>query len=277
MRPRRSLQHGEYGYARREKCRCDMCLRVMRQYQKRREYDQVRGVSRRADAAPVRRHVQRLFDVGITAHQISIATGKKVTPQQIKNLIGGSRTSGKPVAFLAPHTAQILLGVTKEMADVRFKRVPSVGVHRRLRALQWMGYTLPDLAERLGMGYTAIYHYMQREQVTVDTATKVASLYTELSMKVGPNDRERWRAYRNGWLPPMAWDEHTIDDPDAEPDLASLSCVVGHCLRPVFQKSLCRSHYYIVSAAGGVKESRKYRAAVKRLSLQPKWTERESA
>lgn len=277
MRPRRSLQHGEYGYARREKCRCDLCLKVMRQYQKRREYDQVRGVSRRADAAPVRRHVQRLFDVGITAHQISIATDKKVSPQQIKNLIEGSRTSGKPVAFVAPHTAKILLGITKEMADVRFQRVSSVGVHRRLRALQWMGYTLPDLAERLGMGYTAIYHYMRRDLVTVDTATNVAKLYNELSMKVGPNDRERWRAYRNGWFPPMAWEEHTIDDPDAEPDLASLGCVVSHCLRPMFKLSLCRTHYWAVSKAGGVTESRKYRAAVKRLGLPRRWTGEESA
>lgn len=60
------------------------------------------------------------------------------------------------------------------------------------------------------------HHRMFRQ-----TAADVAAVYDRLSMIVPDWHRYRTRtrnaALARGWLPPLAWDDDTIDDPTAEP------------------------------------------------------------
>lgn len=104
-------------------------------------------------------------------------------------------------------------------------RIDPTGTQRRLQALVAMGYTWraidrhlghQNLAEKWGNG--------RLRYVFPATATKVAKVYEKLSMTLPPNQTSREKAAvtkarniarRNGWPPPLAWDN--IDNPDEQP------------------------------------------------------------
>jgi len=96
-------------------------------------------------------------------------------------------------------------------------RVPAIGTTRRIRALLAIGWTTDLIAERLGLGNYTVRDWLYRDAVYKSTAEKIAAVYDEWSMIVGPSDLGRRRAARKGWPPPLAWDDDTIDDPDAKP------------------------------------------------------------
>lgn len=105
------------------------------------------------------------------------------------------------------------------------KAVPALGAQRRLQALLALGWSSHSIAVAAGVAHRnhvwRIVHgqkgkptkWIQRE-----TFEWVCRVYDELSMKL-PDGRyaPRTRAYaeRNGWAPPLAWDD--IDDPDETP------------------------------------------------------------
>jgi len=95
--------------------------------------------------------------------------------------------------------------------------VDATGTIRRLRALAAMGWPMKQLAAMSGVAMPTISYLMHHRRATVysRTAAKVAALYDELSMKEGNSQRSRLRARRHGWAPPLAWDDETIDDPNA--------------------------------------------------------------
>lgn len=109
--------------------------------------------------------------------------------------------------------------------------VPAIGTTRRLQALFALGWTSTDLAARLGVGNARIGHLAtdgRQQRVLRTTAAQVAALYDELCMTIPQDpdilpsprhcrvhDRQRRIAVRNGWVPPLAWDD--IDDPDEQP------------------------------------------------------------
>ena len=108
----------------------------------------------------------------------------------------------------------------RELLGQWIPRTASIGVTRRLRALNALGYSQQDLADRLGAHYSWICKLMSngRAQVNPDTVTRIADLYNQLSMTPGSSERARRAARIKGWAPPLAWDDDTIDDPHAQPD-----------------------------------------------------------
>jgi hypothetical protein len=97
--------------------------------------------------------------------------------------------------------------------------IDSTGTVRRIRALQAIGWSLSDIDEALGhrAGTNYAHNLTRQERVHLTTAQRVAAVYDKLSMRLGPSDRCRSAARRRGWLPPLVWDDDTIDDPDARP------------------------------------------------------------
>jgi hypothetical protein len=97
--------------------------------------------------------------------------------------------------------------------------VDSTGSARRLQALAALGYGLLDLAEHLEWGKSRVrdVQSMRAPLVRVATAERVARVYDELAMTPGPSTRARDLARRRGWVPPLAWDDDEIDDPQARP------------------------------------------------------------
>lgn len=102
----------------------------------------------------------------------------------------------------------------------RTGRVPAVGTKRRLRALQALGWTLTELAERMGSQRSRVEKWCSEDKTYVyaSTAARVAKVYEELCMTQPTGrwaTRTRNMARRNGYPPPLAWDR--IDDPAETP------------------------------------------------------------
>lgn len=98
------------------------------------------------------------------------------------------------------------------------RRVDVTGSRRRLQALCAIGYSQPDLADLLGVTQQRVWQYLAGPRPTVlrSTAEKIDALYVQLADRPSRNRRAVWAintARRNGWLPPLWWDDDTIDDP----------------------------------------------------------------
>lgn len=187
---------------------CEACLKAERRYNKQRRYDRARGIYRRVDAALVTKHVRRLHASGLTYRQIARIADVEATC--VYQLLRGRS------AFLQRTTAAKLLAVRPGQMPVH-GWVDVTGTRRRLQALVAIGWTQAELARRLGVSSSHIQYYLygDAQTVHVDRHKQVAELFEKLHMIPGPSKRARTTAARNGWAPPLAWDN--IDDPAERP------------------------------------------------------------
>lgn len=104
--------------------------------------------------------------------------------------------------------------------------IPALGMQRRLQALVRLGYSWQALGDALGRSDASAQKLATdpRAFIHIDTYRRVADVYERLSMRlpVGetPHKRRaitlaRAKGERNGWPPPLAWDD--IDDPNERP------------------------------------------------------------
>lgn len=105
-----------------------------------------------------------------------------------------------------------------------YRLVDVTGSRRRLQALCAIGYSQPDLARRLKVSQARVWQYLAGPRPTMRRATvaRIAVLYKQLAdtPSSGPcAGRTRRTAQRNGWLPPLWWDDDTIDDPTYQPSV----------------------------------------------------------
>lgn len=133
--------------------------------------------------------------------------------------------------YVHPGTAVRIMAVQPGAHDLQADNadIPAVGTKRRIRGLQRMGYTNVMLAEHSGLNIRTVDITLsdQLTQVKASTARRIAEVFSALQLVAPPDTygsrRARLRAERKGWLPPLAWDEDTIDDPNAEPNLGTKS------------------------------------------------------
>lgn len=98
-----------------------------------------------------------------------------------------------------------------------------IGVHRRLRALAAIGYTMPQIAALVGCHPEPLTRIVRRgnppQLVKKRIGEGICRAYIELHMKPLPASRiatrQRNRAAANRWATPLAWDR--IDDPNEKP------------------------------------------------------------
>lgn len=104
--------------------------------------------------------------------------------------------------------------------------VSALGPMRRLRALHSMGYSWTRLAEETGYSLSGLkaVAWGHWEVIEAHNATTIRALYDRLSLTLPTSDnqyvrsgiaRARNNGRRQGWPPPLAWDD--IDDPDEKP------------------------------------------------------------
>jgi hypothetical protein len=104
----------------------------------------------------------------------------------------------------------------------RARIVSTLGTRRRIRALNALGWSSATIARRAGMPDTNMTRLLHRsDTMTAALAARFESIYEELAMTLPTGSAQaiaatRNRARRNGWPPPLAWDN--IDDPDEQPD-----------------------------------------------------------
>ncbi|MDX3713435.1 hypothetical protein PV733_31730 [Streptomyces europaeiscabiei] len=192
-------------------CQSDECKQINYQYMSRLRLDHHRGQRRRTDATQSRHHVERLLAADWT--QAQIARAARLAHRTIGAVITGAPN-------VSTQTALAILSVPIGPAPADTRDVDATGTTRRIRALVACGWPIAHLANRFGMYPTALGNIArgQLAHVRATTADLIALDYRELSETAGPSQRSRSKAAANGWAPPAAWDDETIEDPNAHPE-----------------------------------------------------------
>lgn len=191
-------------------CRCEACVAHKRRHQKQYSLDKVRGVSRLADAKQLHDHVAMLTAAGMSEWDIVIAAGWKS-----RNSLAECLRRDK----VLPRTLARVLAV-KPVSDRRNRYVDATGSRRRLQALAVMGWPYRVMAERIGElcpESVALVMSGSTRTVRAGTASLIARAYDEMWATPGPSARSASLARRKGWVPPLGWDDETLDDPAARP------------------------------------------------------------
>lgn len=215
MTTRTLPDHGTYSRYIRHGCRCDLCRDGARAYRRRLGYDHSNGIRRRIDSTQVRVHIERLTARGWTQEQVAAAAGvNQATVSVIMSRPGSQVRRSTAAAIFAVRLDQV--------APVPRGLVDATGTRRRLQALMVLGYTIPDVARRVGVGESSLQQTVEGRWTRIKsvTATKVARVYRQLSVTTAPPSRfaeqARNEAMARGWHGPMAWDD--IDDPACIPE-----------------------------------------------------------
>lgn len=103
--------------------------------------------------------------------------------------------------------------------------MPSIGLTRRLRAMAVAGWSCTEIIAEAGMHRRdhRVYRIRAGEypNVLTDTHRTLVAACDRLWRRTPPNAalaaRTRAAAERAGWVPMLAWDDDSIDDPAAEP------------------------------------------------------------
>lgn len=97
-------------------------------------------------------------------------------------------------------------------------RPSDVGCMRRLDALSYLGWPIPTIADRVGVGVHVLCKARQRGRFSDTAAWATHRAYEQLT-NWGPSRSIATQARSKGKLPPWVWADLDIDDPDAYPDL----------------------------------------------------------
>lgn len=211
MTTRTPIQHGERRCYLRG-CRRPECLQAHYRWSSRYRLDVHEGRTRRTNATQTRHHIERLQAAGWT--QAQIARRAKLAHRVLTAVLAGQKT-------VANRTALAILSVPISTPPADQRDVDATGTIRRVRALVAFGYPIAQLAPRFGLYLTALGRISRGElqQVRATTAERIAREYRTLSRVPGNSNRARNDARRHGWHGPLAWDETTIDDPAAQPEV----------------------------------------------------------
>lgn len=223
----RDRPHG-YARYRLDGCRCYTCGYARSQYDENRAKAITAGTWQPyVDAAPVRDHIRTLQDCGMGLRTIAAVAGVD-RKRLIAILAGRSERGTGPQQKVRPELSAAVLAVEPTLENLAPNTlINPTGTRRRVQALGSSGWPQARLAGRLGMTPGNFSTMLQREHVLVRRALAVRALYDDL-WNADPRDhgvdtqaysRALNHAKANGWAPVGAWDDDTIDDPAATPDL----------------------------------------------------------
>lgn len=160
-------------------------------------------------------HIKWLQRCGLSLACISEASG--ATQSLVYGLVTPTARDYRTTVLASTRTA--LLAVRPDPRGLPARRYTgAIGTQRRVRAAACMGWSSIDVAARLGVAKQELARYTER-RIECGNAARIADLYDSLSMRVGPSVQARAYATQRGWAPPLAWDDDTIDDPDATPNI----------------------------------------------------------
>lgn len=226
-RPECGTEPGYGKHLRRGEPTCAPCRAAHSRYTKRNK-----RFPRNVDAAVCERHVRYLLSCGMTLSSICAAAG--VNEETVTFLRAGRRK------VVRRTTAEALLRVEPNPEPTAL--VDATGTRRRIRALLALGHRHTEITAAAGGHYSNVTLHQEGDKVTKAVADAFRMAYDRLSMTPGTSQLTAARAKRNGYAPPLAWDDDTIDDPNAQPatDLDTDEelideVVVEKLMRPGFQ------------------------------------------
>ena len=175
---------------------------------------------------PVREHILELRSAGIGNKRLSKLCG--VSHNTIQVILTGRPDRGTgPSKTVLRRTAEKILAVpvpaTPHVLVSPGVKVSAVGTRRRLQALVALGYSRSELCRQLGIQVSNGHRIFMDDHLMVlaSTARAVAELFNRLQLTPGSCSRALNEGRRRGWALPLAWDEDTIDDPNAVPEVGT--------------------------------------------------------
>lgn len=225
-----SRPHGRATYIT-DQCRCEHCRKALRDYERWRHRQRAYGRVPFVDAEPARRHVRALQAANMGTHQIARVSG--VPHGTLSALLYGDSTrSHPPSRRIRLRTARALLAVHASLHTLAGTApIDGTGTRRRLQSLVALGWTQAQLADQMGMDPSNLRRLLRGTgAVSVSTAHAARALYDQFWDQHPPETTYRERiaattarrhAQEHQWPPPMAWDDATLDDPEATPEGAA--------------------------------------------------------
>jgi DNA-binding CsgD family transcriptional regulator len=161
-------------------------------------------------AREVQAHIAVLRAAGMSSQRIADAAG--VAERTIRNVRSQRQVNAA--------TATAILAVLPVPKPIPAGQVPSLGVSRRVQALAAIGWSLTEQGRRLGMPLQYVWELSvgRHRTVSAGTAERVIALFDQLSGTPGGSARARTAAARNGWLPPLGWEDIDGDCAVEEPE-----------------------------------------------------------
>jgi hypothetical protein len=207
-------------------CRCYQCSNAVATYNRDRDRAILNGTWQPfVPAQPVRDHITMLATHGIgwrrTSHLAGLSTGTIS-----KLLYGVPKHNRPPSSKVRAETAHRILAVRPTVdAAADHAVIDATGYNRRLQALVALGYPHAFLAAQLGI-QPSNFH-LSRPRVLALHHRAARALYDQLwnqnplagGVSAHSANRALNYAQRHQWAPPLAWDDDTIDDPAATPNL----------------------------------------------------------
>lgn len=190
-------------------CRCAPCTRAAGRADLERRLDRMAGRPRKVPAAPAVAHIRKLSAQGMSMGQIDRASG--VPASTVNRLVAGQ-------VNVKRESAEKILAVPLDVR-VSLGNVSSCGATRRVRALYALGHFNYEIAAVSGVSRDGICYLVTDSWKTLKVSADdgIRAAYDQLSMRQGGSWKTRKLAQQNGWAPPLAWDDDTIDDPSAVP------------------------------------------------------------
>lgn len=210
--------HGTYARANgcpgyRPPCHCEPCTTTRRAKKKQERVNRQLGRTAHCDPTAAR---QRLDELRQTMGWNDIAKAVDTSAAHLREIANGR------VPRIKKTTHSKIMAVRPTPTGGLY--VDATGTIRRLRALQAIGHSLDTLAAACGTHKSRIQPLVQgRPRLRQKVAERVKHAYETLARQPGTSARPRNRAAAEGWAPPGAWDDDTIDDPAALPEWT------GHC------------------------------------------------
>lgn len=163
------------------------------------------------DAMLAREHTRRLVDRGWLLADVAKESG--VAYGAVWKIFHGQRER----AYRTTVSAILTLNLDRPPPPNTRVKVDATGTRRRVRALRRIGWPTEEIARRTHLSPASLYEIIKRPTVSRATHYAVAEVYERLSGTRGPSETSVGRAKKQGWPPPLAWDDDTIDDPKAKP------------------------------------------------------------
>jgi hypothetical protein len=178
---------------------------------------------------PVRAHLRALQEAGMPVSGVVRALG--MSRDALRYVMWGCGGYG-PSETIRKETADAVLGYWPSLEDFPdAARIDPTGTRRRVQALAVLGWTSTAIAADLGRREASFNNALMAPKVAARFARAVAAFY-DTHWNLRPEEhgvagwvaqRARNRAQRLGWAPVGAWDDDTIDDPTARPQIDAIA------------------------------------------------------
>jgi len=202
------------------RCGCADCRRGIAARERRRYRRIGYGVhEKRVRVEPVRERVRELIDAGVPRKAIERGTGVSLHTVLY---------APKPQKWIAADKARRVLEYLPDVKDLDpVSTISAKGTRRRVQALVAIGWPLAELGRRCGVTGQHLSVLARASRTRVETAEQITDLYEQLSMTLPPASTPMERrvrdgalamAAREGWVPPLAWEDIDNDDQPATSD-----------------------------------------------------------